>query len=103
MWIKQPNEERKEAQFIEIIRDCYICLHLLEPTQSRSRSTNNSSLIDLVLINEVMQVSHIEYHAPLSKSGHCVITFKYHCCLDYPQPKGRFVYHETDEKKTCTM
>ena len=52
-WIKQPNEERKEAQFIETIRDCYICLHLLEPTRSRSRSTNTSSLIDLVLANEV--------------------------------------------------
>ena len=95
-WIKQPNEEKKRAQFIETIRNCYICLHLLEPTRSRSRSTNNSSLIDLVLINEVMLVSDIEYHAPLSKSGHCVITFKYHCRLDCSQPKGRFVYHETD-------
>ena len=31
-----------------------------------------------------MQVSDIENHAPLGKSDHCVITFKYHC------------YHKTD-------
>ena len=43
-----------------------------------------------------MQVSHIEYHAPLGKSDHCVITFKYHCHLDYFQPKERYVYHKTD-------
>ena len=88
------NEENKEAQFIETIRDCYLYKHLLKPT--RSRSTDDSSLIDLVLTNEVMQVSNIEYHAPLSKSDHCVTTFKYHCCLDYSQPKERYVYHKTD-------
>ena len=43
-----------------------------------------------------MQVSNIEYHAPLSKSDHCVSTFKYHCCLDYSQLKERYVYHKTD-------
>ena len=43
-----------------------------------------------------MQVSDIECHAPLGKSNHSVITFKYHCYLDYSQPKERFVYHKTD-------
>ena len=62
----------------------------------RSRSTDNPSLIDLVLTNEVLQVSDIEFHAPLGKSDHCVITFKYHCYLDYSQPKERYVYHKTD-------
>ena len=43
-----------------------------------------------------MQVSDIEYHAPLGKSDHFVITFKYHCYLDYSQPKEKYVYHKTD-------
>ena len=64
------NEESKEAQFIETIRDCYLYQHLLEPT--RSWSTDNPSLIDLVLTNEIMQVSDIEYHAPLGKSDHVI-------------------------------
>ena len=88
------NEESKEAQFIETIRDCYFYQHLLEPT--RSGSTDNPSLIDLLLANKVMQVSDIEYHAPLDKSNHCVITFKYHCYSDYCQPKVRYAYHKTD-------
>ena len=43
-----------------------------------------------------MQVSDIEYHAPLGKSGCCIITFKYHCYLDSSQLKGKYVYHKTD-------
>ena len=68
--------------------------HLLEPT--RSRSTDNPSLIDSMQTNEVMQVMDIEYHALLGKSHHCVITFKHHCYLDYSQPKERYVYHKTN-------
>ena len=92
-WTTPHNEESKEAQFIETIRDCYLYQHLLETT--RSRSTDNPSLIDLVLTNEDMQVSAIEYHTPLGKNNHCVISFKYHCYLDYSQPKEKYVYHKT--------
>ena len=87
------NGKSKEAQFVKIIRDCYLYEHLLEP--ARSRSTDNSSLTDLVLTKNVMQVSDIE-HTPLGKSNHSVITFKYNCYLDYSQPKERYAYHETD-------
>ena len=45
-----------------------------------------------MLTDEVMQVSDIEYHAPLGKSDHCVITF---CYLDYSQQKERYIYHKT--------
>ena len=75
-WNTPHNEESKEVQVIESISDCNLYQHLLEPKWSRS--TDNLSLTDLVLTNEVMQVSDIEYHAPLGKSDHCVITFKYH-------------------------
>ena len=88
------NEESKKTQFIEAIHDCYLYKHLLEPT--RNRSTDNPSLIDLVLTNEVMQVSDIEYHAPLGKSDHCVFIFKYYFYLDYSQPRERYVYHKTN-------
>ena len=47
-----------------------------------------------MLTNEDMQILDIEYHAPLGKSDHGVITFKYHCYLDYSQPKERYVYHK---------
>ena len=41
-------------------------------------------------------MSDIEYHAPLGKSDHCVITFKYHCYLDCSQPKERYACQKTD-------
>ena len=88
------NEGSKEANFIETVHDCYLYQHLKEPT--RNRGTNEPSLIDLVLTNESMQVSDIEYHAPLDKSDHCVITFQYHCYLDYSQPKERYIYQKAD-------
>ena len=55
-----------------------------------------STYWNLVLTNEVMQVLDIECHAPSSKSNHCIITFKYHCYLDYSQLKERYVYRKTD-------
>ena len=100
-WTTPHNEESKEAQFIETISDYYHYQHLLEPIGCRS--TDNPSLIDLVLTNEVMQVSDIEYHPPIGMSDHCVIslnTFKYYCYFDYFQPKERYVYHRTDFNST---
>ena len=48
-----------------------------------------------MLTNEVIQVSDIEYYAPIGKSDHCVINFKYHWYLDYSQLKQRYVYYKT--------
>ena len=70
-WTTPHNEESKEAQFIETIGDCYLYQQLLELI--RSRSTDNPSLIDLVLTNEVMQLLDIEYHAPLCKNDHVLL------------------------------
>ena len=43
-----------------------------------------------------MQVSDIVHHAPLWKSDHSVITFKFHCYLDYTKPKERYSYEKAD-------
>ena len=43
-----------------------------------------------------MQVSNISHHAPLGKSDHSIITFNFHCYLDYTKPKARFNYNKTD-------
>ena len=39
-----------------------------------------------------MQVSEIAHHAPLGKSDHSVIAFKFHCYLDYAKDKEVFNY-----------
>lgn len=43
-----------------------------------------------------MQVSDIDYHAPLGKSDHNVLTFDFHCYLDYSKEKECFLYNKGD-------
>ena len=43
-----------------------------------------------------MQVSDVTHHAPLGKSDHSVITFKFNCYLDYSKPKEQYVYQNAD-------
>ena len=88
------GENGREAKFLEAIRDCYLHQHLEEPT--RRRGSDIPSLIDLVLTDEEMQVSNIQYHAPLGKSDHRVITFNFNCYLDFTKPKKRFIYDKGD-------
>ena len=70
-WTTTCNEDSKEFEFIETVRDCYLYQHLQEPT--RRRGNDEPSLIDLLFTDEAMQVSDISYHAPRGKSDHSVI------------------------------
>ena len=93
-WSTFHNEESKEHKFIETLRDCYFHQHNLE--NSRRRGNDEPSLIDLILTDESMQVSDVRHQAPLGKSDHDVITFKFNCYLDYSKPKERFLYDKAD-------
>lgn len=93
-WTTFHNENSKEAKFIETARDCYLYQHNLQ--NSRRRGNDEPSLIDLIFSDESMHVSDVEHHAPLGKSDHDVITFKFNCYLDYAKPKDRYVYHKAD-------
>ena len=53
-------------------------------------------MIDLIFTDETMQVSDIVHHAPLGKSDHSAISFKFHSYLDYTKPKERYSYEKAD-------
>ena len=93
-WTTFHDEGSKEATFIEAIRDCY--LHQHNEQYSRRRGNDKPSLIDLIFTDEEMQVSEVIHHAPLGKSDHDVITFKFNCYLDSSKPKDVFVYAKAD-------
>ena len=93
-WTTPHDENSKEAKFIEAVRDCFLFQHIEEPT--RARGNDDPSLIDLVLTNEELQVSDVVHHAPLGKSDHSVITFNYHCYLDFSKPKKCYQYNKAD-------
>ena len=82
------GESSKEAKFIEAVRDCFLHQHITQPT--RRLGNDQPSVLDLILTDEAMQVSNIGHHAPLGKSDHSVITFKFHCYLDHTKEKESF-------------
>ena len=80
--------------FIGTKRDCYLHQHLQLPT--RRRGNDEPLLIDLLLTDEIVQVSDITHHAPLGKSDHTIITFLFNWYLDFSKPKEQFEYEKAD-------
>ena len=93
-WTTPHGESSKESKFIEAVRDSFLFQHVQEPT--RVRGNDNPSMIDLIFSNEEHQVSDVVHHAPLGKSDHSVITFRFHCYLDFSKPKTCYQYHKAD-------
>ena len=93
-WTTPHGENSKEVEFIEAVRDSFLFQHIEEVT--RTRGNDDPSLLDLVLTNEELQVSNIVHHSPLGKSDHSVITFDYHCYLDFSKPKVCYDYRKAD-------
>ena len=82
------------SKFIECVRDSYLHQHVNEVT--RMRGNDEPSTLDLVFTDEVLQVSDLVHHAPLGKSDHSVVTFKYQCYIDYGKPKEKYIYTKAD-------
>ena len=93
-WSTCHNDESKEQKFIETVRDCFLYQHNAE--NSRRRGNDQPSLIDLIFTDELMQVSDVQHQAPLGKSDHNVISFKFNCYLDYAKPREKFLYDKGD-------
>ena len=80
-WTTTRGDTSSETRFIETIRDCFLLQHVEQPT--RRRGDDEPSTLDLVFSNESMQVSEITHNPPLGKSDHDVLTFDFHCYVDY--------------------
>ena len=93
-WSTHHGPESKESKFIECVRDSYLHQHVNEVT--RMRGNDEPSTLDLVFTDEVLQVSDLVHHAPLGKSDHSVVTFKYQCYIDYGKPKEKYIYTKAD-------
>jgi len=74
------NQHKIDTRFIDCIQDSYLVQHIDEPT--RWRGADQPSLIDLVITNEENMISNLEYHAPLGRSDHAVITMKLNCYVE---------------------
>ena len=93
-WTTPHGPQSKESLFIETVRDCYLHQHINEST--RVRGNDDPSTLDLVFTEEETQIADIIHQAPLGKSDHSVITFKFQCYLDYSKPKKKYLHHKAD-------
>jgi len=93
-WTTPYNEESKEERFLEAVRDSYLHQHVQEPT--RCRGADDPSTIDLILTGEENQLTNLDYHSPLGKSDHSILSFTYNCYSDCKTPTKRFMYTSGD-------
>ena len=73
-------QHKIDMKFVNCIQDNYLVQHVDEPT--RWRGADQPSLIDLVITNEEDMISNLEYHAPLGRSDHAVLTMQVNCYIE---------------------
>jgi hypothetical protein len=85
-------------KFVELLRDCYLHQHITEPT--RGRWTDKPSTLDLLCSNEEGMVSDIIIDAPIGKSDHSVVSFRFNAyIMEKPRVKYRHHYDKADYDK----
>ena len=89
--------KRIEEQILDVINDCFLYQHVTKAT--RIRGLNEPSLLDLILTDEVDQVTDVHHLSPLGASDHNVITFKFSCYIEPASDKPRYLYYKTNYKK----
>ena len=93
-WKSKQGDNSTEAKFIEGVRDSYLHQHVESPT--RIRGNDDPSILDLIFTNEEMQVSEMTHGAPLGKSDHNVLSFRFHCYVDLTKKKDRYIFERGD-------
>ena len=85
-----------QAKFYDACQDRFLQQHVRECT--RSRGSDEPSLIDLILTHDQMEVEDLRYLPPIGKSDHCVLAF--HFTIDQAnQVKSSFQrrnFHKAD-------
>lgn len=99
-WKCNSGDQSYENRFLECLDQCYLLQHVEHAT--RQRGSDQPSLLDLVLTNEINQISDIIYESPLGKSDHSTLVFNYHCYYEFSQTRGRYNYHKGDYVGMCS-
>ena len=68
--------------------------HVLEP--SKKRGYDEPSTLDLILTGEEAQISDLNYHRPLGKGDHTVLSFYFDCYVSHGQSSDKFIFNKAD-------
>ena len=64
-----------QARFLDVCQDGFLHQHVREFT--RVRGNDQPSLLDLVLSHDPLEVEEMRHSAPVGKSDHCILNFKF--------------------------
>ena len=93
-WSTSKSKDSEEEKFLEALKDSFLFQHVTQPT--RHRGSDEPSILDLVLTNEEMQISNIEYESPLGKSDHSSLIFDFHCYTETKKLTESYNYNKAD-------
>ena len=100
-WVHElslPNPNSTSHLFVECLRDCFLTQHVMQPTHRRGDQQAN--IMDLILTNEDNMIEDLRYEAPLGKSHHCSLVFKFRCYAEYKSSNVKtFKYAKGDYEK----
>ena len=89
--------EQIEAQFLDVINDCFLYQHVREATRFRNEE---SSILDLIFTKEEEDVRDIKVLQPLGKSDHGVVIADFVCeWKSKIEQKPRRMYHKGNYEK----
>ena len=89
-----PNRHHKATEFMEGVRDSFLVQHVKKPTHFRGDQTPN--LLDLIFTSEEGMINKITHDAPLGKSHHQILNFKYVCYTQQERRAPRPNYNKGD-------
>ena len=100
-WVHElspPNPNSTSYLFVECLPDCFLTQHVMQPTHKRGDQQAN--ILDLILTNEGNMIEDLLYEAPLGKSHHCSLVFKFRCYAEYKSSNVKtFKYAKGDYDK----
>ena len=92
------NTESEGNKFVECLQDNYLFQIIDQPT--RCRGSDKPNILDLVITENMENITEVEYQSPLGKSDHCVVTFNFVCSVKLSRTtKERRCYNKADNEK----
>ena len=84
-------------KFLDVVHDCFLFQHVLQPTRFRFREGEPSNLLDLLLTNEEGMLTHLQFLPGLGRSDHVVMSFEMACYTSQPETSlKKLNFHRAD-------
>jgi hypothetical protein len=89
-WISLDGTDKLSEQFLDLIQDCYLTQHVIEPTRG-------NNVLDLVLTSEHSMIDNVEVKEHFATSDPNILMWKVLCKTElHISNNKRYAYHRAD-------